>query len=25
MVVFAAAVSAKCILIFFCHFKHPSL
>jgi hypothetical protein len=25
MMVFAAAVSAKCILIFFCHFKHPSL
>jgi hypothetical protein len=25
MVVFAAAVSAKCILVFFCHFKHPSL
>lgn len=25
VMVFAAAVSAKCILIFFCHFKHPSL
>ena len=25
MMVFAAAVSAKCILVFFCHFKHPSL
>ena len=25
MVVFAAAVSAECTLVFFCHFEHPSL